>query len=150
MPDTIPNLWPTEFNVDVRTPLTILKVQANGLSKVTKGILEGAVETERSEHQEQHRLVVVAPAYNGYRRTLITVLHDLDLPYPAEVRAEGLAESIERMSPLHDIYTVTVYPSADSDEQLIELVQKALQSGPTKALILSLIAKSNEARFSTA
>jgi hypothetical protein len=149
MSDTIPNLWPTEFNVDVRTPLTILKVQANWLSKVTKGILEGVVETERSERQEQHRLVVVAPVHNGYRHNLITVIHDLNLPYPAEVRAEGLAE----LSPRPDLKGrtfLTDYPSADSDEQLIELVRQALQSGPTKALILSLIAKSNEMRFPTA
>src|SRR5438874_364554 len=96
MPDTIPNLWPEQFKVDVQTPYTILRVQAGLLSKVTRGILEGDVETEASDEKVQHRLVVIAPAYNRYRHTLVVALHDPDLPYPAEVRAEALAKKVKR------------------------------------------------------
>ena len=77
----------------------------------------------------QHRLVVVAPACNGYRHTLITVIHSTDLPYPAEVQAE----------PLWDVFSM--YPSASTDDELRALLAKALQSDKTKALILSLIAQ---------
>ena len=38
MIDSIPNLWPAEFKIDVQTPYTILNVQANLLGKVTRGI----------------------------------------------------------------------------------------------------------------
>jgi hypothetical protein len=100
---------------------------------MTKAILVGEVETETGERMTQHRLVVVAPACNGYRHTLITVIHSTDLPYPAEVQAE----------PLWDVFSM--YPSASTDDELRALLAKALQSDKTKALILSLIAKSNEA-----
>jgi hypothetical protein len=49
MSDSIPNLWPEEFKVDVQSPLTILRAQAGMLGKVTRGILEGTVETEESK-----------------------------------------------------------------------------------------------------
>jgi hypothetical protein len=84
MPNSIPNLWPEQFNVDVQTPYAILQVQANLLSKVTRGILEGVVETETSKEKMQHRLVVIAPAYNAYRHTLLVAIHNLHMPYPAE------------------------------------------------------------------
>jgi hypothetical protein len=146
MPDTIPNLWPNEFKIDVQTPLAILRVQAVALSRVTRGILEGTVETESVKECVQHRLVVVAPAYNGYRHTLISVLHNPNLPYPAEVRAEGLAQEVERRNQIVSHSTsVTVYPKAHDDEEMQALVQRALNSEPTKAVSLSLIAKSNEA-----
>src|SRR5207248_599207 len=95
MADAIPNLWPEQFNVEVQTPLTILRVQANLLGKVTRGILEGTVETETVKDRMQHRLVVIAPAYNSYRHTLLVAIHDPNLAYPAEVRAQSLAKKVK-------------------------------------------------------
>ncbi len=150
--ESIPNLWPGEFKVDVQTPYTILRIQANLLGKMTSAILVGDVETERDEKAVQHRLVVVAPACNGYRHTLITARHDPHLPYPAEVRAEALAEKVP-----HDISMNyppgvtgfdTTYPRAASDDEMRQLVERALHSDQTKAVILSLIAISNEAKAS--
>lgn len=141
MPDVLPNLWPDEFKIDVQTPLVILRAQANYLSKVTRGILQGTVETEAADDLVQHRLVVVAPAFNAYRHTLIAALHSKDLAYPVEIRAEALAASeVFANAP------VTTYPKAYNDEHMNELVARALQSPETKAVILSLIAKSNEAK----
>jgi hypothetical protein len=66
------------------------------------------------------------------------------------VRAEALAEKVERKIPiatsLGPVYD-TVYPAANNDEQMLWLIKKALRSEPTQAAILSLIAKSNEARL---
>lgn len=153
-PETIPNLWPEQFKIDVQTPYTILRVQATFLSRVTRGILEGVVETERGQKQVQHRLVVVAPAVNAYRHTLIVAIRDVNLAYPAEVRAAGLAQKETRHSGksvpiLGDTYIETVYPTASNDEQMVQLVQRALQSEQTQAVILSLIARSNEAQQPT-
>lgn len=149
MPDTIPNLWPPEFKIDVQTPYTILQVQAGLLGKVTRGILKGDVETETSKEQVQHRLVIIAPAYKGYRHTLIVTVHNNDLPYPAEVRADPLAKRVMDVDegvvpdPFHPVYK-TIYPIANSDEQMQDLLKQVLGSEQTKAIILSLIAKSNE------
>src|SRR5262249_11243348 len=121
--------------------------------RVTRGVLQGTVETEVAKETVQHRLVVSAPAYNAYRHTLIVVQHNVHLAYPAVVRAEALAEREQIYSsvailgqPTHK----TVYPSAFDDEQLKRLVAKALRSDQTRAVILSLIAKSNEAQASSA
>jgi hypothetical protein len=141
MPDTIPNMWPDDFKIDVQSPYTILQVQAGLLGKVTRGILQGAVETEASKDQVQHRLVVIAPAYNSYRHTLIVAKHSLHFPYPVQVIAQALAETVKFL---------TNYPSASSDDEMLHLVSKALHSDSTKAAILSLIAKSNESRLSPA
>jgi hypothetical protein len=108
------------------------------------------VETETAKDQVQHRLVVVAPAYNAYRHTLLVVRHHKDLPYPVEVKADALAERVERRNPVLGgsplgTYYETVYPSAHNDDQLQTYVQRALRSEQTMAAVLSLIAKSNEA-----
>jgi hypothetical protein len=148
MAQTIPNLWPTQIKVEVQSPYTILKVQAGLLGKVTKGILEGAVETEAAKQMVQHRLVIIAPAYNGYRHTLLTAIHHRDMPYPCEVRADALAEKVRNEEPLAAAihpYKI-VYPSAFNDDNMLALVRTALQSTQTQAALLSLIAKSNEAR----
>lgn len=126
----------------VQTPLAILRVQARLLSQLTSGILDGDVETEETDKLVQHRLVVIAPAYNGYKHTLVTVIHNPDIAYPAEVRVPAI-EEIERIS---DLLTRTTYPKATSDVAVQQLAQKSLQSGETEAIILSLIAKSNEYR----
>jgi hypothetical protein len=138
MSTAIPNLWPEEIRVDVQTPYAILRGQANLLHDLTKGILEGDVVTETTKDDVQHRLVIVAPMYNGYRHTLIIAAHKRDFPYPTEVRAVGLGK-----------YGMDLdeddYPSANDDGEMQALVQKALRSGSTIAIITSLIAKSNEA-----
>ena len=147
MADSIMNLWPEQFKVDVQTPYAILQTQAGLLGKVTRGILEAVVETETTEKKVQHRLVVIAPAYNSYRHTLLVARHDRDLPYPAEVQGEALAKTVRHELIPGSVSTVkaeTVYPTASSDEQMVSLVREALQSEETRAVILSLIAKSNE------
>ncbi len=153
MIDTIPNLWPDSFKVDVQTPYSILRAQAELLGNVTRGILKGAVETEEGKERIQHRLVVIAPAYNGYRHTLITASHHTHFPYPTEVRAESLAERVRGepiFGPLASGPMITVYPKANNDDEMRGFVQRALRSGPTMAAVLSLIANSNQAKGMTA
>ena len=138
---TIPNLWPEEFKIDVQSPYAILRVQAELLGKVTKGILIGEVETESNDTDVQHRLVVIAPAYNNFRYTLLAAKHAINFPYPTEVISQSLAIPVD--------YELEKYPIAYSDDVLTDLVRRALSSGDTKAVILSLIAKSNEAGLSS-
>lgn len=149
MANTIPTLWPESFNVDVLTPLVILKAQAAELSRVTHGILTAEVESENDKENVQHRLVVIAPKYRHYRHTLLAVIHNLHLVYPAEVKATALGRKVKQegfgslMLGGQALFT-TVYPIVSSDIDLLEKIQEALYSGHTRAIILSLIAKSNE------
>jgi hypothetical protein len=148
--EAIPNLWPGEFKVDVQTPYTILRIQANLLGKMTSAILVGDVETESVEKKTQHRLVVVAPAYHGYRHNLVVAIHNPDLPYPAEVRSQSL-HARQGYIPIPVVtFSPDGYPIVNSDDEMRAVVAHALRSDETKALILSLIAKSNEAMSSSA
>ncbi|MBX9679101.1 MAG: hypothetical protein K2X38_10090 [Gemmataceae bacterium] len=133
MTSTIPVLWPEDIKVDVQTPLSILRVQAENLGRLTRGVLQGEVESEEGDVYFQHRLVVVAPAYGGYRHTILVALHKFHMPYPCEVRSESLSYEGE---------IGIGFPSAVSEEQLIRLVRKALTSDETKAAMSSLIANS--------
>jgi hypothetical protein len=146
MLNTIPNLWPTNVRTEVQTPYTILRVQAELLSKVTKGILQGAVETDVVKEKTQHQLVVVAPRYNSYRVTLLKAVHDPNLPYPTRIEAAALAKKTLSEGKLPGFpQQVAEYPCAHGDEQMLNLVQEALQSEQTRAVLLSLIAMSNDA-----
>jgi len=155
MPETIPNLWPDDFKVDVRSPYSILKVQAEQLGRATRGILRGEVESETNQKDVQHRLVVVAPAYNNYRQTLVAAIHNAKLPYPTEIRALGRLENtdqerlfideVEEEAEDEDDVQQTIFPTAYDDTEVIKYVSEALRSGPTRSLIISLIAKSTEA-----
>ena len=56
MAEKTENLWPSEFKIDVQSPLTILRAQAEQLGRLTRGILNGSVESEESGNDIQHRL----------------------------------------------------------------------------------------------
>ena len=144
MPTTIPNLWPEQYKVSVQSPLTILRVQAGLLRKMTSGILEGDVETEATKERQQHRLVVIAPAYDNYRHTLITAVHG-KLAYPAEVKADGLEFANSKRITIGQTSYDSKFPVANNDDEMQALVKQALASGATSAVIHSLLAQSNEA-----
>jgi hypothetical protein len=141
------NLWPKNFKVDVQSPVAILRSQASLLSQVTRGVLHANVETETTDKGVQHRLVIVAPAYNQYRHVLLVARHDARLPYPTTVVNDALAERVRREPNVLSLGLPTyetVYPQAHSDDELITYIKTALGSDSTKAVVLSLIAKSNE------
>jgi len=146
MPETIPNLWPDDIRVDIQSPSVILKVQADHLTRLTGGVLEGDVETVTSGENVQHRLVIVARSYRGYRHALVAALHKRNLPYPVEIREQSLGKPTPPDDPHSEEREVT-YPSASSDDRMQDLLRKALRSDSTVAIISSLIANSNEAKI---
>jgi hypothetical protein len=140
-----PNLWPTDVRLDVQSPLGILEAQAALLGQITHGLLQAAVETETAEGWTEHRLVV-APGRDEYRHVLLVARHAVHLPYPAAVVHDSLAIRVQRESfSIHPVYD-TVYPSASSDDELIEHLRRALNSEAARAVLLSLIAKGNQPR----
>ncbi len=130
MADTIPSLWPESIKQTVLTPLAILRTQANALRQVTKGVLEGEVSSVEAENQVEHQLDVIAPALD-YRHRILSVRHEREMPYPARVRSEVL-----------DPLGKEVW----DDDALIGLLAEVLATDLVKAVILSLIARSNEQR----
>jgi hypothetical protein len=68
------------------------------------------------------------------------------LPYLTEVRSDAVAISTRNEGALSSIrpYSLT-FPKANDDAELVSLVRRVLTSAQTKAAVLSLISKSNEA-----
>ena len=67
MSTTIPDLWSDDIQVDVLTPLVILRAQESRLGRKTQGILEARVTTVATEAWIQHQLDLIAPALSTTR-----------------------------------------------------------------------------------
>lgn len=81
------DLWPDLQLPEIRTPYSILREQAGYLAKRTGGLLEGRVEKnlwgpDFDKQMLYLQLVLVAPALDGYRYTLLTLVHDPVVAYP--------------------------------------------------------------------
>ena len=153
MTTTIPSLWPNTFKSDVQTPLAILQQQAEGVAAATNDILKASVDTESGGKKVQHRLVLIAPYYRNFRHTLIVVLHNVDLVYPAEIQAESVKKTVKSDitnpmvggGPFYD----NEYPTVLSEDEMMSTIRNILHSDQTRAVILAMIAKSNEARYAS-
>jgi hypothetical protein len=145
MPDTIPNLWSADINVNVLTPAAVLRVQAGLLGKMTKGILTAHVSTlEGDNDRVEHYLDLRAPVLEGYRYRVLTASHRKDLVYPVEVNAECLEEGGSKSNSA--TFDEFVIPQASGEKEFIELVGAVLHSSEVVSVIHSLLARSKEQR----
>ncbi len=134
----IPNLWPVkQVQVDVLTPLAILRTQASNLNQLTQGILVGKVSTLSNEETVQHHLDVLVPALNNYTHRLLSVTHAKDRAYPVTVQAEYCNDPLMALSNGCQSFT---------QEQFIDLLKDVLESKHVISILQSLIAQSNESR----
>jgi hypothetical protein len=125
----IPTLWPADkVSLDIVSPLAILKMQANALTTLTKGLLVGRVKSYDKEDQQRHQLQVFAPVIE-VTYTLLEVFHDKHKPYPVSISGSGLLAA----------------GYASTESRFIELLSVALSSDGTLGVINSAIAESNEA-----
>ena len=139
----IPNLWPAEtVSVETISPLAILRIQADNLTRMTQGLLEGDVVTSSYAVQVQHSFDVVAPALNGYRHRILTVMHDKSLIYPVFFSTGEVEEEA-------DIQVSSIALGAYSEVEFLKMLSNALQSGYVLSVVNSLIARSNEALAET-
>lgn len=132
---TIPNLWPSDVGPSVTSPVAILRAQAGFLPEQTGGILTAEVETTVTEDQVSHRFILVAPALDMDRHVLLEARHSKTLPYPVEVHSPYGKSRVE---------TVLGPPRANSDAEFVRFVGDILGSGAVKAMMTSLVARSND------
>jgi hypothetical protein len=152
IPEKIPDLWPDDIRADLRTPLAILRAQGNLLVRRTQGILEADVLTAQNEGSVQHNLDVIAPGVGYYRKTVIAARHQYDLPYPVTVISEAFVPKREFPAvPSPAVVRSLVLGAAPENEreaatqeEFINLVREVLQSGYVKAIVQSLVARTNE------
>jgi hypothetical protein len=142
MAESIPVLWSDSIKVDVVTPLAILRAQIDPLRQRTKGLLRAEVRTITADDPEVvHVMELVAPTLNNYRHQVLSVHHEKNLVYPAQFRADCFEPVDDDYAPENE----GGWPSADSEEEFIELLRKALGSKSVNAVISSLLARMNEA-----
>lgn len=119
------NLWgelPTVENA--RTPLSILREQANLLGQLTDRLLEGEIVVNSSsvEQLEAH-LNIVAPTLGGYSVTILTLRYGLDM-YPVQIQ-HALEESVRI--------------SAKDEESLLNALKRIFTSASVQKVIKSLL-----------
>lgn len=79
---TTEDLWGNLPDVEtLRTPLVILKEQAELLQEKTDGLLVGQINQHQKGTKFQYSLSIVAPTLNNYTYHLLTVTHDIGF-YP--------------------------------------------------------------------
>ena len=137
MPDEsqIEDYWPDLDAAAVVTPASILKAQAAALSRKSKGLLQAEVETFGQGGSVYHRLVIVVPALENYRYSLLSLHHPPTL-YPVYVDEEpklpgGVAYSL---------IPIEGRQLADQD-QFRAWLRSALARDETKHVLESLMAQ---------
>lgn len=152
MAETLQDLWPDDIKVDVLTPIAILRMQEEGLSRRTQGLLRAEVKTVEAGTRVRHTLDLYAPSLN-YRETLLTAGHNAGEIYPVRVEAEAflpIARTIGELAssggaiPLH--MNLNAIRNASSDVEFTRLVREILQSPRVRSRIHSLLARINETK----
>ena len=155
MHDQIPNLWPEGLQPTVVSPVAILRFQATALGQATRGVLEGQVSSVETGGEVRHDLDVFAPALN-YKHRILSLEHTksyvypvilLDAPLnpsrylgsPVKAMTEALGIGEKAKSPLAPPGTIFY-----DDVSLIQAIRERLRSDETRAVITSLIARSND------
>jgi hypothetical protein len=167
MPATIPSLWPSDIMIEVRSPLEILKTQAEKIGEITQGILTAEVTTVTGhEDFAAHRLDLIAPRLDGRAYRILTATHRADL-YPVLIEAEvyrptkASAQAVKNlamqgMAAAIGVDTRTEYPLrswppvddwrpvASNQGEFMTRVAEILRSPSVRAAIDSLIALSTD------
>ena len=152
MSRTIRSLWPAQIRPNVQSPNSILATQARALTDQTGGVLQGELKTTENTPpgKTSTSLDIVVPALQGYRQRILTITHATNYLYPASVDAEIFR--IRRKSLVDAIIVAQGGAAAekaanvaDSDQELLELVGRVLQSSPVVSIAQSLLARAADA-----
>ena len=129
---TIPDLWPTDFNIGSEpSPSTILRQQGYILGERTRDVVFGEVESaQESPGRFTHTFWLSAP-YLKLRQYVLKVRHGLE-PYPADVTLLSAKGSELRKE-------VTEKP-----ERFMTVVREMLSAPHIVQLVGSLIAQARE------
>lgn len=142
MSNEVTGYWPDDFNIKVLSPLAVLRIQANDLSVKTHGLLEAEVVSAVGPKLVSHELQLVAPALGGERRTVLTVKHGPNEPYPATLEAAVFTPTDEEMHDLGE--NEDGRPVASTMQEFNDLVKRVIQSRQVRATAQSLLARSQE------
>ena len=154
MPDTSKDLWSgVDFNVEMETPVGLLKEQALILPQKTNGLLKGELAINTEYSVIYNTFSIIAPKLDSYRCALIKVVSGPAL-YPAYIydySGVNYGEGILVKLAGNDRYdlpraSLVVYDFL----QFESAVKKILSSKETTDIIRSLISQSKAITADTA
>jgi len=148
MASAVKSLWSARIKPDILSPRQILRVQADALTEMTKGVLVGELlESKGGTGEVVLTLDMLAPAIN-YRQRVLTARHSPSLLYPVNLDADVFrSKGIQSRQEVGRVFLEEKPESqADNDEELVRLVEKVLTSSTVVSMAQSLIALSNEAQ----
>lgn len=128
----IESFWP-DFQVDVVTPVAILRTQAGYLEQKAQGLLRAEVTQEQQEGDIVYNLDIVAPGAHGYRLRLLRVLHAAEMPYPVRLEYQPS-------------FAVWDFRIGEDQDAFLTGLKGALALPTTKGIIEALIARVNTDR----
>jgi hypothetical protein len=137
----IDDLWPDLSPAAIVTPASILKTQAAVLSRKSNGLLQGEVKTWAKHNEIYHVLMLVVPALENYRYSLLRIHHKVTPVYPVYVD-ESPAQGTDDASLMAALNTEFARLRPIPDEATFrEWLRKALASAETKRILESLLAQ---------
>jgi hypothetical protein len=156
MIEELHSLWPEAIRSNISSPWAILQVQAEALGTQTDGVLLGSIEKREDDDEKKVTLTfdIVVPILDGYRHRILAVSHRKEMAYPAFVDAEVfrtgalksyLSASLAIAQVLEGSPKTKPPNQADSDQQLMGLLKKVLESSEIVSTATSLIALANDA-----
>jgi hypothetical protein len=149
MATSIQSLWPAQIRAGVQSPWAILFPQAEALATQTGGVLIGEVKRRDDDGKVVLTFDIVVPGLDGYRDRILSATYDRERFYPVTVDADifRMPRSAKlRLSLPNPPNAGQPGPEnvADSDQELINLVGKVLQSSQVVSLAQSLIARATD------
>jgi hypothetical protein len=132
---TTKNLWGQlpDF-APIKTPYAILLEQAAMLRELTNGLLVGDVKRSQNgpvdqlmkEDRFEIKLLIVAPALANYSYTVLTIIYPVITLYPVTLKPS---------------YEEDKSVECQSEEQLMQALEKVLSSVRTQKVITNLLAQ---------
>lgn len=129
----IPDLWPKEIANDDSslTPLSILKAQAAGLARRTKGLVTARVDRRNDDEGDFfYSFKLVAPTLN-YSYELFTAWHEPIKLYPVHCNFLGDVAHCENQDHLLG-WLGKVFSSRETSRVVNGLLIQAREGGPTE------------------
>lgn len=128
------SFWAIPDTKNLRTPVTILKEQAEALTGATKGVLVGGVEAfQLNQAQHGYRtgtsLVINVPFLKDYSVNILTYYHNITM-FPGIIKA---------------CFEEDAYDDVENERDFIICIKKILSSDRTSMILANLISQAEAA-----
>ena len=122
------NLWGELGDISIeKTPSMILKEQANMLSNLTDGAIEGVV--ERGQYVATTSLYIQAPSISNYKVKIVEIEYMGDSPYPLRISDRHRATATEISDEVKFIASLEEILKSDATQSAMAFMLAEVKSG---------------------